>query len=44
MQKIKDNKVEPIALPRNIAPAYAILSIGLIGLVATYPELKNLPV
>jgi len=43
MQKIKDNKVAPVALPRNIAPAYAILSIGLIGLMATYPELKELP-
>lgn len=44
MQKIKENKVEPVANPRNILPPYAIVALGLGFLVATIPAFKELPV
>lgn len=44
MQKIKENKVEPVSNPRNILPPYAIVAMGLGFLVATIPALKELPV
>ena len=36
---IKDNKVEPVKQPANIAPASIIVALGLTGLIATNPAL-----
>jgi len=38
LAKIRENKLEPMLEPRNIAPAYAILGVGLLGLAATSPS------
>lgn len=44
MQKIKDNKVAPMAIPRNMVPAYAILGVSLTALFTTESWLQELPV
>ena len=44
MQKIKENKVEPVGNPRNMIPPYAIVALGLGVLAATIPAFKDLPV
>ena len=36
--KIQENKVAPVAIPRNMAPAYIVVSLGMIGLAATNLE------
>ena len=44
LRKIKENKMEPLKTPRNMAPAFLIVGIGMAGLAATCPEVMSLPV